>query len=240
MRVHASATTWLQRGVLAVLGSTLVVWRAQATGRAAAQVADGTAWLTNSPRGTLVQVSSASEAATANVDVATSGDNLVARQDGHSASSSTASTGEIGKVDGALLRYTPQESVPGSSADLHLVAGGERAYVLDASQGHVRTYDSSDLSLVKDVPLAPGPTTAVVDSHGTLFAVNRTSGQVTVVDADGSSSRRTAGGPGSTLTRSWQTSPTWSILPRGPGGRARVDDGKPGKRPASTALTASR
>jgi len=152
----------LQRGVLAVLGTTLVVAGLQATGSAVAtvQVADGTAWLTNSPRGTLVQVSSASEAATATVDVATSGDNLVTTQDGHSALVLNRSTGEIGRVDGALLRYSPQESVPGSSADLQLVSGGARAYVLDASQGHVRTYDSSDLSLVKDLPLAPGPTTA--------------------------------------------------------------------------------
>ena len=114
MRVHASATTWVQRGVLAVLGTTLVVAGLQATGSAVAtvQVADGTAWLTNSPRGTLVQVSSASEAATATVDVAAAGDNLVARQDGHSALVLNRSTGEIGKVDGALLRYTPQESCP--------------------------------------------------------------------------------------------------------------------------------
>ena len=206
---------------------------------ATVQVADGTAWLTNSPRGTLVQVSSASEAATANVDVATSGDNLVARQDGHSALVLNRSTGEIGKVDGALLRYTPQESVPGSSADLQLVAGGERAYVLDASQGHVRTYDSSDLSLVKDVPLAPGPTTAVVDSHGTLFAVNRTSGQVTVVDADGSSSRRTAGGPGSTVTlvgdQPYLVDP--SVAGWSSSGRTTAS---PASAPASTALTASR
>ena len=186
MRVHASATTWVQRGVLAVLGSTLVVAGLQATGSAVAtvQVADGTAWLTNSPRGTLVQVSSASEAATATVDVATAGDNLVARQDGHSALVLNRSTGEIGKVDGALLRYTPQESVPGSSADLQLVAGGERAYVLDVSQGHVRTYDSSDLSLVKDIPLAPGRRPRWSTASGTLFAVNRTSGQVTVVAVD--------------------------------------------------------
>ena len=177
-----------------------------------------------------MQVSSASEAATANVDVATSGDNLVARQDGHSALVLNRSTGEIGKVDGALLRYTPQESVPGSSADLQLVAGGERAYVLDASQGHVRTYDSSDLSLVKDVPLAPGPTTAVVDSHGTLFAVNRTSGQVTVVDADGSSSRRTAGGRAPpSRARGRPALPGRSF--RRPGGRARV-----GRRQARQAL----
>ena len=103
MRVHASATTWLQRGVLAVLGTTLVVAGLQATGSAVAtvQVADGTAWLTNAPRGTLVQVSSASEEATATVEVADAGDNLVARQDGHSALVLNRSTGEIGRVDGA-------------------------------------------------------------------------------------------------------------------------------------------
>ena len=109
------------------------------------------------------------------------------------------------------------------------MAGGERAYVLDASQGHVRTYDSSDLSLVKDIPLAPGPTTAVVDSHGTLFAVNRTSGQVTVVDADGSSSRQTAGGPGSTVTLVGDH--PYLVDPSA--GRVVAlgsDDGKPGKR----------
>ena len=176
MRVHASATTWLQRGVLAVLGTTLVVAGLQATGSAVStiDVADGTVWLTNAPQGTLVQVSSASEEATATVEVAAAGETLVARQDGHSALVLNRATGEIGRVDGTTLSFVDRQPVPGSPADLQLVAGGGRAYVLDTNQGSVRAFDSQDLTLLKESPLAPGSTTAAVNSDGTLFAVNRT------------------------------------------------------------------
>src|SRR4051812_5476150 len=152
MRGHASATTWLQRGVLGILGTTLVVAGLQATGSAVAtvKVADGTVWLSNAARGTVVQVSSTSEEATATVAVATAGDTLVARQDGHDALVLNRTTGEIGRVDGTTLAYTQRQTVPGSAADLQLVSGGPRAYVLDTNQGSVRAYDSSDLKLVRE------------------------------------------------------------------------------------------
>ena len=113
MRGNVTAIAWLQRGLLAVLGTTLVVVGLQATGNAVAtvNVSDGTVWLVNPPTGTVVQVSAASEQVTAAVRVATAGEPLTGAQDGHSAVVLNRATGEIGRVDGVGLSYGQQTTL---------------------------------------------------------------------------------------------------------------------------------
>jgi PKD repeat protein len=201
MRHNATAMTWLQRGLLAVLGTTLVVAGLQATGNAVAKVnvADGTVWLASPPMGTMVQVSASSEQVLATVSVARQGDPLTAAQDGHSALVLNRSTGEVGRVDGATLHYGQQRSFASSSSDLQLLSGKTRAYVLDTGQGVVHSLDLGHLAPAKDTPLGTGPKEAQVDSKGNLWALD-TEGQVTLVTAKGDSYTAKVAGKGASLT----------------------------------------
>ena len=171
MRQNATATTWLQRGLLAVLGTTLVVAGLQATGDSVAtvNVADGTVWLATPTKGTLVQVSAASEQVLATVRVtANPGDSLTTVQDGHSALVLNRSSGEIGRVDGAALTYVDQQAFSGSSADFQLVSGGGRAYLVDTNRHGARARRRPNLQRGSDTPIDSGPRDSEVDSKGNL------------------------------------------------------------------------
>ncbi|MEA3215395.1 MAG: hypothetical protein QOJ19_1551, partial [Acidimicrobiia bacterium] len=201
MRHNATAMTWLQRGFLAVLGTTLVVAGIQATGnaRATVNVADGTVWLASPPMGTMVQVSASSEQVLATVPVARQGDPLSAAQNGHSALVLNRATGEVGRVDGATLRYGQQQKFTSSSSDLQLLSGKNRAYVLDTGQGLVHSLDPGHLVPAKDTSLGAGPKEAVVDSKGNLWALDSREGKVTLVTSDGDSFTAKVAGESLTL-----------------------------------------
>ena len=202
MRGNATATTWLQRGLLAGLGTTLVVAGLQATGNAVAtvNVADGTVWLVNPPTGSVVQVSAASEQVTASVRVAQAGDPLTGAQDGHSALVLNRTTGELGRVDGVGLDYGRQTTFAGSAADLQLFAGSGGAYVVDAAQGWVRALNPADLTTVKESSISAGPKVAEVDGDGNLWALDPAAGEVSKVTPTGEVTTVSAGGPGASLT----------------------------------------
>jgi hypothetical protein len=201
MRQNATATTWLQRGLLAVLGTTLVVAGLQASGNSVAtvNVADGTVWLAAPGAGGLVQVSASSEQVLATVKVGDQKGDLTVSQDGHSALVLNRSTGAVGRVDGAELAYVDEQRFPGSSADFQLVSGGGRAYLIDTNAGHVQALDASDLQRVGDTRIDTGSRDAAVDSHGNLWSLDK-SGKVTLVRSEGDTTTADVGGTGSRLT----------------------------------------
>jgi PKD repeat protein len=202
MRQNATATTWLQRGLLAVLGTTLVVAGLQATGNSVAtvNVADGTVWLAAQGVGGLVQVSASSDQVLAKVKVPDNRGDLSITQEGHSALVLNRTTGAVGRVDGAALDYVDEQTFPGSSADFQLVSGGGRAYLIDTNAGRVRALDASDLEQGEQTETDRGPRDSKVDSDGNLWSLDAAHQKVTLVRANGDSTTATAGGEGSRLT----------------------------------------
>jgi len=173
--------TWAQRLFLGALVIALLVFGLSATGETASQLtfSDGSAWLSTWERGEAVQVNSASAEVTARAQVSEKGQRTQIDQLGQDAVVLNTDTGEFGVVSGVTLEYSPTANLAVTS---ELVAGSERAYLVDRAASTVQAVDVDTHIPGDPVPVPDGPYSFAPAPDGSLWIAAIESGQVVRVN----------------------------------------------------------
>ena len=185
---------WAQRALLAVLVVALATFGLRASGKAVASLdlADGTVWLANPTRGTVVLVNAVARAVSATVAISEDGESLDTVQDGASVLVLNGSTGGLGRVDGASLSWRDAPVQAESAGALRLLgAPGQAVYLVDEVSRRIRSLDPITLAPRHEAISPPGPLDAMVDVDGHLWVLGRNNGEVLRLDADGRETRQT-------------------------------------------------
>jgi hypothetical protein len=141
-------------------------------------LADGSAWLGNSKKGTVTLVNGSSGLASATVGVGSNGHRLGITQTGDGVVVTDLDTGEVRRVDPANLRVS--QSVAYDAADLDIVQHGGMTYAVDHRRGRVIRVDSTTLRPIGDAVALPGQVSGnvVFDRAGVLWVAVEQSGAV--------------------------------------------------------------
>src|SRR4051794_28921215 len=142
----------------------------------------GAAWLPSSQVGQLTLLDGASAEVAAQVQVAPTGHDLHAVQEGSTGYAVDRSAGSIRRVDGATFETTaPVTPIPGAQAGLEVFAGHDSVYALDTRRGVLTGADPRTLAnRGGPVPLAARvtPAAATVDSAGGLWLLDTPTGDL--------------------------------------------------------------
>ena len=107
------------------------------------------------------------------------GDHIQVAQDGAGAFLADGEAGLIGRVDGATHQVTTIASViPPATPAVSIYAGTHYLYVVDMSRDGVGVLNTSSFQQSGSHSAEVSPSAAVVDSHGRLWTVDRTTGRV--------------------------------------------------------------
>jgi hypothetical protein len=142
----------------------------------------GAAWLASAKVGQVTLLDGTTGEVSAQVQVASAGDQLAVGQLGSTAYAVNQSTGTVRRVDGATFEATPPRTpVPDARAGLTVFPGATDLYMLDTQRGVLagtdpRTLDRRGDLLAVAARLAPG--TVAVDDTGTLWALDTATGDL--------------------------------------------------------------
>jgi hypothetical protein len=163
----------------------------------------GAAWLPSTQVGQLTLLDGASTEVAAQVQVAPSGHDLDAVQEGSTGYAVDRSAGSIRRVDGATFETTaPVTPIPGAQAGLEVFAGHDSVYALDTQRGVLTGADPKTLAnRGGPVPLAARVTAAAatVDSAGGLWLLDTPTGDLVWFRDGQRRVRRNASTPGAGL-----------------------------------------
>lgn len=195
LRSGASARSWIQRGVLAVLATAVVVFGLRANGSVANEVTtrDPSVWLVNPPAGTIVRVNRESRDVTTQLEVSTAGQDLAAAQLRTGAVVLERSTGTVKLVSGSTLQTAGRRSLD-ATGRLHLVSDDESVYAVDPGAGRIVALDTTDLSVLGEERTGTEPalsTASTLDDGSRLWAFDGSSREVLRLGANGAEVART-------------------------------------------------
>jgi hypothetical protein len=163
----------------------------------------GAAWLTSSKVGQMTLLDGSSAEVAAQVQVASPGTALAVAQLGTTAYAVDQSAGTLRRVDGATFEISaPGAPIPDTSAGLTAMPGHDVLYTLDERRGVLANTDPRSLARRGDlVPLASELTTgsAVVDAAGTLWAIDKRTGNLTYVANGQRTTREAVAEPGASM-----------------------------------------
>jgi hypothetical protein len=163
----------------------------------------GAAWLSSSKVGQVTLLDGSSAEVAAQVQVASPGTALEVAQQGATAYAIDQSAGTLRRVDGATFELSPPGApIPDTSAGLTAMPGHDVLYTLDERRGVLANTDPRSLARRGDlVPLASELTTgsAVVDDVGTLWAIDKRTGDLTYVVNGQRTKREDVAQPGSSM-----------------------------------------
>lgn len=185
MPSRKNARTWVQRGLLAALVGTVLVFGLRANGSVASRLstAGGAVWLVDPPMGALVRVNALAHDVTTAVKVADPRQELTAAQTGSGAVVLNRSTSAVGRVDGATLDYESGRTLASAGADLALVGSDRSAFAVDTSDGKLVALDPADLTTRYVASItAQQATPAVADTTGRLWAYDAALGELVRFD----------------------------------------------------------
>jgi hypothetical protein len=163
----------------------------------------GAAWLSSSKVGQVTLLDGSSAEVAAQVQVASPGTALEVAQQGTTAYAIDQSAGTLRRVDGATFELSaPGAPIPDTSAGLTAMPGHDVLYTLDERRGVLANTDPRSLARRGDlVPLASELTTgsAVVDEVGTLWAIDKRTGDLTYVVNGQRTKREDVAQPGASM-----------------------------------------
>ncbi|MEU0885657.1 PKD domain-containing protein [Lentzea sp. NPDC005914] len=160
----------------------------------------GSAWLASAQVGQVTLLDGSSGEVAAQVKVASPGDIVDVVQHGTTAYAVNRSTGTIRRVDGSTFEASqPETPILDARAGLTAFAGKEIVHALDLDRGILATYNGKTLP-TRGPPLSLGANLtaggATVDSAGTLWVIDNTTGDLTWVTDGQRATRRGASQPG--------------------------------------------
>ncbi|MBP2329882.1 hypothetical protein JOF56_010267 [Kibdelosporangium banguiense] len=180
-RAHISVTAV----VAMLLGGIVVASTGEGEPANDVRLLSGAAWLSSSKVGQVTLLDGSSAEVAAQVQVASPGTALEVAQLGTTAYAVDQSAGTLRRVDGATFEIgAPGAPIPGTSAGLTAMPGRDVLYTLDERRGVLANADPRTLARRGDlVPLASELSTgsAVVDAAGTLWAIDKLTGDLTYV-----------------------------------------------------------
>jgi len=163
----------------------------------------GSAWLASSGVGELTLLDGSSAEVAAQVRVADPGDRLGVVQQSATAYAVDGTDGTVRRIDGATFQVSPPATpVPGAGDGLHVFAGAEALYALDAGRGILAATDPATLVVRgRTVPLAVqvNATDAALDDAGRLWVLDAATGDLIWIEHGTPHTRRGVAHPGGQL-----------------------------------------
>ena len=159
------------------------------------------AWLSDQPSGSAVQVDGVTGKADAKVSVSPAGHRMQVVQDGGTVLVEDMSTHQVSRVDPSQLTVAGSATL--ASPGTRILAGGGAVYLLDPTAGTVQGLDPATLALSGPVVGAPQLAAPLGDAQvaadGTLWVADNGDGSLVPVKNGQAGAAQAVGAPGDTL-----------------------------------------